>query len=366
MFCKKNTSIRDTHQQRVNQSLKTMFFLVIKNSFFVLSLSTLASFEVYANTQNVNVEKIEFLSTLTEDKVETLSEIDKVNSSTVQAERAAPVLPNHSALSAGLSVGCTQAELTAAIIDGNNAGTAILQLPSNCTYTVLNPATVAVAFPIITGNITIIGGDGTVIARDQAAAAFRLFTVNPGATLTLQHLTLQNGNTTGQGGGILDNGALVLDNVTLMHNTAVDGGAVSVFAGATAQVLTSTFLFNTTTGVGGGGIINFGELYVKNSYFSGNTAPTNGGAINTQSSGLTTVYLSLLTYNTSGSFGGALSNLGTTNVTQSIVNYNTGSAGGGIATGNNNVIISKTSNTAILNNQPDNCFPLNTIDGCVS
>lgn len=361
MFCKKNTSISYPHQQKLNQSLKTRLFFVIKKSFFVLSLSAIASFEIFANIPDFNVDEIAFPSALSEDKVESLSELKRVSPSSIKVERAA-----RSVLVSGLPVGCTQAELTAAIIDGNNAGTAILQLPSNCTYTVQIPATATEAFPIITGNITIIGGKGTVIARGQTAAAFRIFTVNSGATLTLRQLTLENGNTAGQGGGILDNGALVVENITLSHNKASNGGGISVSAGATAQVLASTLLSNTATGVGGGGMINFGELYVKNSYLSGNAAPINGGAINTQGSGITTIMLSLITYNTSAGLGGALSNLGTLNVSQSIVNYNTGSAGGGIATGNNNVTISKTSNTAILNNQSDNCSPLNTIEGCVN
>lgn len=359
MFCKKNS--RNTHQHRFNQSLKTMLFFV--KSVFVVGISVTTSFEVCA--KNLNVEKIEYPSAFSDDKVETIPELGKINSLNVQPEKAEPSLSNSSAVTSGLSVGCTQVALTAAIIDGNNAGSAILQLPSNCTYLVQTPATATEAFPVITGNITIIGGNNTVIARDQAAAAFRIFTVNSGATLTLRHFTIENGNTAGLGGGILDNGALILDNITLSHNRAGNGGGISVSSGATAQLLTTTFLSNTTTGVGGGGAINFGELNIRNAFFSGNTAPINGGAINTQPGGTTTILLSLITNNTSNGLGGALSNLGTTNVLQSIVDYNKGSAGGGIATGNNNVTISKTSNTAILFNQPDNCSPLNTIEGCV-
>lgn len=338
----------------------------IKSGFCILSFSAIASFVSFANNQHINVETIAFPITLSDDKVETLPETDKTNPTSNQTKKGVSSLLNLSALDSGLSVGCTQAELTAAINDGNNAGTAVLQLPSNCTYTIENPATVNEAFPIITGNITIIGGEGSVITRAQTAAAFRIFTIAPGATLTLRHIIIENGNTTGLGGGILDNGTLVSDNVILSHNNAANGGAISVSSGATAQLLASTFLSNTTTGVGGGGIINSGELNVKNSYFSGNTAPINGGAINTQASGTTTIMLSLITYNISGGLGGALSNLGTLNVYQSIVNYNTGSSAGGIATGNTNVTISKTSNTAILNNQPDNCSPLNTIEGCLN
>lgn len=268
------------------------------------------------------------------------------------------------AVLAGTPVGCTQAELTAAINNGNAAGTATLQLPSACNLIIVTPATVNEAFPAITGNITLIGGEGTVIARDQTAAAFRLFTVNVGGTLTLKNLAIENGTTAGLGGGVLVQGTLVVDSVSFSHNNAANGGAFSVSAGGVATVSKGNFLLNTTTGVGGGAILNSGEITVKNSTFSGNTAPINGGAINTQGSGITSLILCLFTSNTSNGLGGALSNLGTTRITQTIIHSNNGSSGGGIATGNNNVFVSHTSNTAIINNIPNNCNPLNTIANC--
>ena len=67
--------------------------------------------------------------------------------------------------------------------------------------------------------------------------------------------------------------------------------------------------------------------------------------------------------NVSGGLGGAISNLGTTTLYGTSVRFNTGSSGGGIATGNTNVTLK---NSIVTSNTPDNCNPLNTIQGCVN
>jgi predicted outer membrane repeat protein len=124
-----------------------------------------------------------------------------------------------------------------------------------------------------------------------------------------------------------------------------------------------SFVQNTATGVGGGGAIDFGHLTLKQVTVSGNTAPVNGGGINTQPNGVTTLVRSDVTQNTSGSLGGGISNLGTTTLQGTTVKQNTGSAGGGIATANNNVTLKS---SKVTNNAPGNCNPSNAIKGCVN
>ena len=120
---------------------------------------------------------------------------------------------------------------------------------------------------------------------------------------------------------------------------------------------------NTTTGVGGGGIINFGTLTLAESSISGNHAPINGGGLNTQSAAISHITQSQIVNNVSGGLGGGLSNLGTTTISGSSVRFNKGSGGGGIATGNTNVTLQS---STVTSNAPDNCKPLNTIPGCVN
>jgi hypothetical protein len=155
----------------------------------------------------------------------------------------------------------------------------------------------------------------------------------------------------------------MLNQVTLSGNRAGNGGGLANAAGATASVFNTLFDGNTTTGVGGGGIINSGTLTLAGSTLSGNSAPINGGGLNTQAAGTSRINLSTFVHNVSGSLGGGISNLGTTSLDNTRVQLNTGSSGGGIATSNNNVALR---GSTVSNNTPNNCNPLNTVPGCVN
>src|SRR5262245_58353683 len=81
------------------------------------------------------------------------------------------------------------------------------------------------AFPIITGNVTI-EGNGRIIARAVDAPLFRLFGINaksghPNAKLTLKRVSLVNGDSDGMGGGaIVNDGELVLIDCVFTNNQA--------------------------------------------------------------------------------------------------------------------------------------------------
>lgn len=151
-------------------------------------------------------------------------------------------------------------------------------------------------------------------------------------------ISIQNGSTSGLGGGILNAGTLQLARVMMTGNKAGNGGALANSAGAKAEVVDTRIDNNTTTG-GGGGIINSGRLTLAGSTLSDNSAPINGGGLNTQPSGTSRITISSFVGNVSGGLGGGISNLGTTSLDLSLVRLNKGSSGGGIVTGNNNVTL---------------------------
>lgn len=276
------------------------------------------------------------------------------------APAAAQAQPLASGLG-GIGVPCSTDALATAISNANANGGGVLDLAANCDYDITAPATVADGLPVITGRVTITGGGSTVIDRD-AGALFRIFEVATGGSLILNHVIVEDANTAGLGGGILNGGTLQVSFVNFVSNTAGNGGALSNSAGATASVLNSQMKDNTTTGVGGGGIINFGALTVSGTTISGNHAPINGGGLNTQSSGVSRISSSSFVHNSSGSLGGGMSNLGATVLTGTEVRLNTASSGGGIATGNANVTLHA---SIVQDNTPDNCNPVNSIPGCV-
>jgi hypothetical protein len=261
-----------------------------------------------------------------------------------------------------VQIPCFTGALVTAINNANSSGATIV-LPANCSYDITTPATAADGLPVITGRVSLVGARNTAIRR-RAAALFRIFDVAPGGTLTLKDISVEDGNTAGLGGGIQNAGTIILDQISLTHNNAGNGGAVANNAGATARISDSDMEQNTTTGVGGGAILNSASLTVTGSTIARNTAPINGGGVNTQSAGTTRLGDDTVSRNTSGGLGGGISNLGTTSLDHTLVTLNTGSAGGGIATANTNVTLR--GGTVVRNNRPDNCSPINTIPGCVN
>jgi hypothetical protein len=267
------------------------------------------------------------------------------------------------ALPGVVNVPCTINALVSAINSANSGGPSTLLLAANCTYGILIPATATDGLPLITGHVSLVGGGNTVIRRSPAAlTSFRVLDVAAAGSLRVSNLSIRNGKTAGLGGGVQNAGTLWVSKVTFSGNTAGNGGALANIAGATATLDDATMEENTTTGVGGGGIINSGTLTLSESSLSDNHAPINGGGLNTQGSGVSHIIQSQFVRNISGGLGGAISNLGTTTVSGSSIRFNRGSAGGGIATGNTNVTIQK---STITDNTPDNCNPLGTIPGCV-
>lgn len=289
----------------------------------------------------------------------------------------------------------TTSELIADITAANNAGgTNTITLAANTTFdlTAVNNATTgkkglgANGLPVIKqgDNLTIIG-NGDIIERSTAAgtAAFRLFQVAQGSSLTLQNVKLQNGlaqgsagapaadggafynlgtltvsgstlsgnsaggyggainnkgtltvsgsslsdNSAGSGGGINNEGMLTVSNSTLLRN-AGDG----IKNSGTATVSGSTLSYNSSH-ASGGGIVNFGggTLALVGSTLSYNTAPNNGGGIHNTAT-LTISGGSTLSNNTAvGSSGGGIwSGGGTVTISGSSLLGNSAGAGGGI------------------------------------
>jgi hypothetical protein len=262
-----------------------------------------------------------------------------------------------------IRVPCNPGALVTAIRTHNGTGPAKLRLAPYCVYNYTTENDPGAALPVITGDITLVGGPNTRIRRDPAAAAFRVMEVASGGKLRVERIYVEAGSTAGLGGGILNAGTVVLYRTVFSGNMAGNGGAFSNSAGAKATISRSRFSVNATTGVGGGAIINFGTLTLDESILAKNHAPINGGGLNTQSSGVSNLIRSTVADNTSGSLGGGISNLGTTKLDRVLVERNTGSGGGGIATGNTDVSLLK---SIIRANIPNNCDPLNAIPGCLN
>ena len=152
------------------------------------------------------------------------------------------------------------------------------------TYT-LNAGTLSV-----NTNITFRGtGSGPGKTTISGGGTVGVFEVGNTATAILNdtwnNLTITNGNTAGDGGGVngnLDNLSFINANVTL-NNAANSGGGIFLTDGRIA--LTNTFITNNTAGINGGGIDLFGSasyasvLILTNSHVDFNQSDPMGSGI---------------------------------------------------------------------------------------
>lgn len=177
------------------------------------------------------------------------------------------------------------------------AGPDTIHLAAAATYTldaVHNATDGDNGLPSITTTV-VVEGNGSIIERSAAGItpAFRLIHVSPGAELTLNDLTLRNGNSsTSDGGGIRNQGGTLTLNGCVVHNNWAtgansDGGGIFNAAqgsDATTMLVNSQVVNNSAT-VSGGGIYTIASsnvtatLTISNSLVSLNLAGEAAGGI---------------------------------------------------------------------------------------
>ncbi len=200
--------------------------------------------------------------------------------------------------------------ITAANANTPLAETITFSIPGtdpNCSAANICTITLGSTLPGINDDLTIDGsansGDITLSGNNAA----QLLAVLSGKTLSLNTLTIANGNCPVAGCG------------------GVGGGIISI---GTLNIANSTFKGNNSA-LFGGGIYNGtgGTLNIANSTFSGNSAASNGGGIFNNTGGTVNIANSTLYGNTATGHGGGIVNFGTVDLRNSILTGNTAGAG---------------------------------------
>ncbi|KAA3663967.1 MAG: hypothetical protein DWQ04_08115 [Chloroflexi bacterium] len=225
----------------------------------------------------------------------------------------------------GTSGSCTEAALNAALVGG---GSVSFNCGGSHTITLTSQKT-------ITANTVIDGGSVITLSGGNST---RLFSVENGATLTLQNVVVSNGRSTQNGGALYIErlSTVTITNSTFSNNQGYNGGAIAMNgwggsdAGGVFTVTNSSFSNNVATaaglvggGNGGGGIYVSGgsTATVEGSTFTGNQA-VNGGGIHVLLSNLTvtnsTFNSNIANGNPSGGGGGAIYIDGTKSMNGSI------------------------------------------------
>lgn len=273
-------------------------------------------------------------------------------------------------------VPCSTTALVSAINTANTAGSGTLELASGCDYVLTTAAGSGRGpdgLPLITGDLSIIGGTSTRIVRPPTAALFRILEVSAGAELTLRNVFVLGGKTDAMvatndtGGGILNSrGIVVLSHTTISGNTADNGAAISNDSGR-MSVEYSLIDDNATlpSGGGGGAVYNDGSLTVRFSIVSGNRANTNGGGIYNGQGGVTELARTTVTGNTAGAEGGGIYEAvdGRLRLERTLVEHNTATNGGGIFNAGSAGRVTSTG-SLVRTNVPNNCAPAGSVPHC--
>lgn len=190
--------------------------------------------------------------------------------------------------------------------------------------------TLGATLPAISDALFINGSGQSVTVSGNNAV--RVMQVKSGKTLKLKNLTIANGKSADDGGGIYnDGGSLIVNNSIFRGNAASGGGGGGgIFSnGGTVNVTNSTFTGNSVTYDGGGIYPYNATLNVSNSTFSNNTVGRSGGGFH-NAYGTVNVANSLFNDNVSDSGGGIYNAYGIVNIANSTFSHN-GGIGGGLA-----------------------------------
>ena len=231
--------------------------------------------------------------------------------------------------------------LRQALADANSADT-IQFAPA------LNGQTIALTSGelVIDENITISGPGPSqlTVRRSFGTPFFRILHVTPGHIVTIEGLTITDGNHSASGGGVFNEQAtLTVNNCDVSGNfSGVSGGGLySSGASARLTIVNSRIIGNFAGGMfqggggQGGGINSDGTLTIINSIVGGNSVPVQppypGAAGGIFSGGTAEISNSSIGSNVGGAYGGGIVNGGASmTITSSTISGNTtiGSGGG--------------------------------------
>ncbi|MBE9562206.1 MAG: hypothetical protein IMF12_05010, partial [Proteobacteria bacterium] len=126
---------------------------------------------------------------------------------------------------------------------------------------------------VIDKDLTIDGGKNNIaISGNNSVRIFNIFM----GTVNLNYLTIKKGKVFDDGGGIVNGGNLTIKNSTILNNSAMMNGG-GIYSMGMLQIIDSTFANNSASNFGGGLYDMSSSAAISNSTFSGNIASSAGG-----------------------------------------------------------------------------------------
>ena len=182
--------------------------------------------------------------------------------------------------------------------------------------------------PAISQNVTIagLGASNLAISGNNQNG---VFAIRDAAQVRITGLTIEDGNSSGYGGGIYNSGKLTVSNSTLAGNSAYLGGGI--YSGGTLTLTANTF--KNCSAINGGAIFEQqGAVSLSQSTLSQNTASSGAGGGIYVNSGSLCVTASSLVDNSANQYdgGGVFIANGSAQIRNSTFYGNTALAGGGL------------------------------------
>ena len=194
---------------------------------------------------------------------------------------------------------------------------------------------------VSTPSLLIQGSDQTIDGQGNS----RIFGVTGTGDVALSHLSLTDGQATGNGGAIdsQTTGTLTVNSSQITGNTASgSGGGISVTGTGNLTIQDSRLLANSSQQSGGAvGVDGSGNLGIAASDLSGNSASSRGGGL-FAASNHTIISNSKFTGNNANFNGGGVHFLnGNASISDSRISGNTGNDGGGVESYYTNLTVSQ-------------------------
>jgi hypothetical protein len=221
-----------------------------------------------------------------------------------------------------ITVSCGQNDLVTNTND-NGVGSLRYAISSACVGDTITfdpaltsggPATIALtsAELVINRNLTIVGPGANLLTVQRSTAGgtpnFRVFNITATGSVNISGLTIRNGVSNANGGGIYNaaTDSLTITSCAVLDNTASGSNGGGVLSLGSLTIGNSTFANNYAQGGQGGGIDSEGgTLTLFNATISGNRADTDGGGLLSGGSSLTALTNVTITNNRADADGNA-------------------------------------------------------------
>ena len=190
--------------------------------------------------------------------------------------------------------------------------------------------------------LTLVGEDVETTIIDGGNTSYVVFFDSASSEdVSLQNLTLRNGQEVNGGGFFMNQGNVGIDNCEIINNEATTGvGGGIALATGTLNISNSNIAYNVaTTGAAGGIYFANGTLNINDSTINYNEAPTGAGIYHTM--GESNITNSEISFNDAGTgaIGGMGHGTGTLTITNSQINDNEAGIVGGLYKSNDDLVM---------------------------